>query len=57
MKIQFVTYEEHIREQTSGPPARWLMFPAHGLSSAQAEELADYLAGKLGWFTWYVELP
>lgn len=42
---------------THGKSEEWLRMPFPGLNDGEIEKLADHLGEKLGWFTWYVEMP
>lgn len=35
----------------------WLRMTFPGLNDEEIEKLADHLGDKLGWFTWYTEMP
>lgn len=36
---------------------KWLRMTFPDLDSDELEELSDHLGEKLGWFTWYTEMP
>lgn len=53
--IHFITHEAHMAEQVNDVKAPWLRFPVPGLTTKERDLLADHLALKLGWFTWFTE--
>ena len=55
MMICFVTNEAMTNEQVNDIKAPWLKMPVPGLTQIEADGLADHLAAKLDWFTWYTE--